>query len=73
MEKRIVEAGAGRIGGARAIINGLDVRPVGGGQAHGAGRNWCYSSQPAKLNVPSARAAARMAFTSAWAVDRWRR
>ena len=37
IEKGIVESGASGIGGAAAVIDGIEARPVGRGQAHGAG------------------------------------
>src|ERR1035437_5950601 len=37
VEESVVEAGAGGVGGAGAVVEAVNPRPVGGGQAHGAG------------------------------------
>ena len=36
VEKRVVETGAGRIGGAGSVVDGIEPRPIRGGEAHGA-------------------------------------
>ena len=37
VEQRVVKAGAGGIGGAGAVVDGVEASPIAGGQTHGAG------------------------------------
>ncbi len=68
IEKGIVEAGSCSIRRIAAVIDRIETRPVRCRQAHGARLAAGVELAAGRVNVPSALQAARIAFTSPWAV-----